>query len=122
VDVEELGAAPPLPPFLVNSIVALNRAAAGSDCSGPVLSAGFSIEGRTSCELSGPGDLQDTDPLLGPLRDNGGPTKTLALGRRSDARDHVPTTELGCRGVDQRGVSRPQGRACDVGAFELKLH
>jgi hypothetical protein len=122
VDVEELGADPPLPPLLVNSIVALNRAAAGSDCSGPVLSAGFSVEGRTSCALSGPGDLQDTDPLLGPLRDNGGPTKTLALGRRSDARDHVPTTELGCRGVDQRGVSRPQGRACDVGAFELKLH
>jgi hypothetical protein len=106
-------------PTMSNSIVALNRTATGRDCAGVVLSGGFNIEGGVSCSPEpGPGDLHDTDPLLGPLPDNGGPTKTLALGRCSDARDHAPST--GCLRVDQRGVRRPQGGACDVGAFELK--
>jgi hypothetical protein len=63
---------------------------------------------------------------LGPLQDNGGPTETHALGAGSVAIDVVaeadcvdasgqPLTE------DQRGVARPQGGACDVGAFEREV-
>ena len=56
-------------------------------------------------------------PRLGPLADNGGPTKTHALDGPSAALDAA----LGawCPATDQRGVPRPQGPACDIGAFEL---
>jgi hypothetical protein len=59
------------------------------------------------------------DPLLGGLADNGGPTKTMALGEGSSAIDIVPV-EDGCPAVDQRSVMRPQRSACDAGAFELE--
>jgi hypothetical protein len=54
--------------------------------------------------------------VLGPLRDNGGPTFTHALRRRSPALDAGDPTR--CRGTDHRGVPRPQGEGCDIGAFE----
>jgi CSLREA domain-containing protein len=63
------------------------------------------------------------DPLLGPLRDNGGPTKTFRLGEGSPAIDAVPvdTCDLDLIShMDQRGVARPQGAACDIGSFELR--
>jgi len=62
-----------------------------------------------------------TDPKLGPLADNGGPTKTHALLPNSPAIDageslacNQPSTKL-----DQRGEHRPAGVACDLGAFEF---
>src|SRR5262249_42704880 len=63
-----------------------------------------------------PTDLTDTDPRLGPLADNGGPTFTHALLFGSPAIDAGRPV----RGVttDQRGVPRPQGNAPDIGAFE----
>jgi CSLREA domain-containing protein len=52
---------------------------------------------------------------------NGGPTKTLALLPTSDAVDEVPNAFCaGAAGVDQRGLPRPSGSACDAGAFELQ--
>jgi predicted outer membrane repeat protein len=54
---------------------------------------------------------------LGPLQDNGGPTVTHALLPGSVAIDAIVCTG----GEDQRGVTRPQGPACDVGAFELEV-
>ena len=70
--------------------------------------------------------LQDqvgvTDPKLGALADNGGPTQTHALLSGSPAIDAIPQGTNGCGTTfteDQRGVvSRPQGSACDIGAFE----
>jgi len=59
------------------------------------------------------------DPLLGPLADNGGNTQTHALLPRSQAVDAIPDDECAV-GTDQRGVLRPQGTACDIGAFELQ--
>jgi CSLREA domain-containing protein len=58
------------------------------------------------------------DPLLGPLAKNGGPTTTHALLAGSPAID--AGTAAGCPGKDQRGVTRPQGTACDMGSFELQ--
>jgi hypothetical protein len=61
---------------------------------------------------------------LAPLAANGGPVRTLALLAASVARDAAldgsdwfgtPLTS------DARGMSRPQGSAHDVGAFELEL-
>jgi CSLREA domain-containing protein len=56
-------------------------------------------------------------PGIGPLADNGGPTKTMALLPGSTAVDHVAAP---CGTTpDQRGVARPQGAGCDAGAYEL---
>jgi hypothetical protein len=43
----------------------------------------------------------------------------MALAPGSAAIDQVPATGAGCPATDQRGVKRPQGSACDIGAFEL---
>ena len=58
------------------------------------------------------------DPLLGPLADNGGLTQTHALLHGSQAIDAAVAAN--CPATDQRGVIRPQGSACDIGAFELE--
>ena len=57
--------------------------------------------------------------VLGPLQDNGGPTMTHALGAGSVAIDHIPAID--CQVTeDQRGLPRPGGMLCDVGAFEVQ--
>jgi CSLREA domain-containing protein len=64
-----------------------------------------------------------TDPKLGALSDNGGPTQTHALLSGSPAINAIPQGTNGCGTTfteDQRGVSRPQGSACDIGSFELE--
>ena len=79
-----------------------------------------------TCGFTGTGDIVDTDPLLGPLQDNGGPTFTHALLPGSPAIDAVPVAE--CTDpdgnpltMDQRGSHRPSGVGCDKGAFELVI-
>jgi large repetitive protein len=59
------------------------------------------------------------DPKLGPLADNGGPTLTHALLSGSSAIDAGHNGY--CTTTDQRGVSRPQGAGCDIGAYELEI-
>ena len=57
-----------------------------------------------------------SDPKLGPLDDNGGLTRTLALLPGSPAINAGDDTS--CVATDQRGVTRPQGVHCDMGAYE----
>ncbi len=67
------------------------------------------------------GNIVGVDPGLGPLADNGGFTWTHALATESAAIDQIPSGTIGCGSTvdtDQRGVSRPQGDACDIGAYE----
>ena len=91
---------------------------------------GFDNEAGIEGFLPGPTDiipLPDVliPDILGPLTDNGGPARTHALVEGSPAIDAIPTTEPGCEGVDQRGLSRPQDgdadgvSACDIGAYEV---
>ncbi|MDX1991815.1 MAG: choice-of-anchor Q domain-containing protein [bacterium] len=56
------------------------------------------------------------DPLLGPLADNGGGTQTFFPAANSPA---LNAFTQGCPSTDQRGVARPQGAACDIGAVEV---
>lgn len=60
------------------------------------------------------------DPKLGALQDNGGPSRTMALLPGSPAIDTAINSV--CTSKDQRGVTRPQGTGCDVGAFEVGVH
>jgi hypothetical protein len=98
---------------LQNSIVASNSI---PGCVGTVTDGGHDI---AFADSACPG--ADVDPLLEPLADNGGPTETMALGPGSPALDAVPSIGAGCPPTDQRGVSRPQGAACDAGAFEQQV-
>ncbi|MGO9759922.1 MAG: choice-of-anchor Q domain-containing protein [Solirubrobacteraceae bacterium] len=88
-------------------------------------SLGRNIDSGTDCGLSdtipGQADQSDTNPLLGPLQSNGGPTMTMALAPGSPALDKVPASGADCPSTDQRGVLRPQGSGCDIGAFELQV-
>lgn len=56
------------------------------------------------------------DALLGPLADNGGPTQTHLPLAGSPV---IDVSASSCGAIDQRGVTRPQGTACDIGAVEL---
>ncbi|HXF40589.1 MAG TPA: choice-of-anchor Q domain-containing protein [Blastocatellia bacterium] len=103
-----------------NSIVA--NSTSGGDCSnsGTFNPTGTNFTTNGTC----PGFTQVTPAQLnlGPLADNGGPTQTHALLPGSVAIDAVPDcTDVGGStvGTDQRGVGRPQGSACDVGAYEF---
>ncbi len=113
---------------VTNSIIAGNQdlGSLAPDCAGTITSGGHNlIQSTVGCTLSGTasGDITGTAPLLGPLQDNGRPTWTLALLAGSPAIDAgspaAPSSGGGaCEAADQRGVARPQGLACDVGAFE----
>ena len=63
------------------------------------------------------GNIVGSDPVLGPLASNGGPTQTRAIGCASPARD--AGTTVGTPTTDQRGVTRDT--APDIGAFEGPL-
>ena len=70
------------------------------------------------------GNLIGSDPLLGPLQNNGGATFTHYLLSGSPAIDagNPDVTGSGgftCQATDQRGVPRPQGAQCDIGALEV---
>jgi CSLREA domain-containing protein len=107
---------------LKNTIVALNRvgASAGNcELNDTLHSAGHNLEEGNDCALSGAGDLQNANPLLGALANNGGPVDTQALLSGSPALDTGDSA--GCPATDARGVARPQGPACDIGAFETAV-
>lgn len=108
---------------LQNSIVANNS---GGNCSATLTSKGYNLSGDNTCNFNNIGDLNNTDPMLGPLQNNGGPTQTMALssgspaidaGRPSgctDGQGHLLTT-------DQRGKPRhdtEDSGGCDMGAYE----
>ncbi|MCX6032064.1 MAG: LamG domain-containing protein [Chloroflexi bacterium] len=108
-----------------NTIVAGNHDTAdpsSADCRGTQTSLGYNLVGSsTGCAHDGTGDQTTPDAKLGPLQDNGGPTKTHALLFGSPALEVIPNGTNGCGTTyttDQRGAARPGGGACDVGAYE----
>ncbi|MEO9137615.1 MAG: right-handed parallel beta-helix repeat-containing protein [Jatrophihabitans sp.] len=92
------------------------------DCNGKVTDAGYNLDSDGTCALTTAGSISKGNAKLGPLADNGGPTKTLLPAKGSDAIDAIPTGSANCStsAKDQRGVARPQGTTdkCDIGAVE----
>jgi hypothetical protein len=89
-------------------------------------SLGHNIVSDTSGGITGPDALTIADPLLGPLADNGGPTWTHAPFLCSPAINAGPPADWTDAdgnpiATDQRGVTRPQGAACDIGSVEMVL-
>ncbi|MCU0308518.1 MAG: CSLREA domain-containing protein [Thermoleophilia bacterium] len=101
---------------VADSVLTGGQAVSGPNCFGPVIAEGRNIDSGTSCGF-GAGHLTGTDPLLGALADNGGPTDSMAPGLASPARDQAALCPDG--GLDQRGAPAPTGPACDIGAAEL---
>ena len=98
---------------LKNTIVA--NSSSGTNAFGTITDGGNNISSDLSCNFTNAGSLNNTNPRLGPLADNGGATLTMALLQNSPAIDagnsavSLPT--------DQRGVARYG--ASDIGAFEM---
>ena len=113
------------PAQLRNTIVASSP---GGNCAGPITDGGYNLDDGTTCGFSTANNSQpSTNPLLGPLADNGGPTQTHALLTGSPAIDKG--NSFGAT-TDQRGESRPHdfasipnvpgGDGSDIGSFELE--
>jgi hypothetical protein len=107
---------------LKNTIIVGGAAISGSNCfvlAGSLTSAGHNLEDTapSQCGLGTGGDKVGVNPLLGELQGNGGPTETQALLPGSPAID--AGDDIGCPATDERGVLRPAGAACDIGAFEV---
>ena len=100
---------------LKNSIVAIG--VGGGHCSGTIIDGGGNLSyPDTTC----PGI--NSDPKLGPLQNNGGPTPTMALLPGSAAIDAANDATCAAAPVsnrDQRGYPRPVGTHCDIGVYEV---
>jgi len=136
--------------YFGGTIVANNTAGTGNNgynAEGEIISGGYNLDSEDSCGFDEETDLVNTDPVLGPLQDNGGPTPTHALHHGSPAIDSESclltfffflgaqaqglvspgevsalenkVNEFFPENTDQRGVPRPQGEDCDRGAYEL---
>ena len=109
-------------PTLTNCILWGNTATTGNEISGG------NAANFTKCVIqggfNGGVDIINSDPKLGQLADNGGPTETIAItdanspaigagvkSKQVNGKEAVPS-------VDQRGFKRKSGRP-DIGAFEL---
>lgn len=69
------------------------------------------------CGLLGSGTISTTATVLGPFQDNGGGPRTRLPLEGSLIHDSADLTR--CLSIDQRGVTRPDGAGCDMGATEL---
>jgi predicted outer membrane repeat protein len=120
------------PVSMRNTIIANNEGAnCGIGGGGSLTTQGYNLESADSCGLNATGDITDTNPLLGPLQNNGGttvglgePTLTHALLANSPAVDAGDPAFSPLPKYDQRGVGFPRvlyGRV-DIGAYEAAVY
>ncbi len=116
----------------------------GRNCQVPAgRSYGYNFVSDASCGLSAATDILGSgDPMLGELSQNGGLGETRQPEPGSPVLDRIPAADcsfapfgdvhegdqhvegliadrLALAAMDQRGVPRPQGPACDIGALEV---
>jgi hypothetical protein len=100
-----------------DNVFAANTNTTGTaNCSSfvPIVSLGGNVANDPRCGIAAT-DRPNVNPLLGTLALHGGPTMVYDLLTGSPAIDAAGQ----CPPFDQRGVARPQGSACDSGAYEL---
>ena len=111
-----------------NTLIAGNTSSgAGPDCAGTLTSQGYNlVQDTAGCAIAGDatGNVTGQNPLLTPLAYRGGTTQTHGLLSGSPAIDAGNPAAPGsggdaCEASDQRGVARPQGTRCDIGAVEI---
>ena len=119
--------------FIVNSTFARNMAVSGTEIDITGTSSDLQIINSVFVCVSDGGSCYQsptapgmTNSILGPgtfydyglaeLADNGGPTQTMALLPGSPLIDAGTFTQ--CPATDQRGITRPKGSHCDIGAYE----
>jgi CSLREA domain-containing protein len=107
-----------------NTIIANNS---GGNCGGTlstIVSHGYNLDSGTTCNFLNVGDISNTDPLLGPLQNNGG--ETYSHEPASDRPVIDGGTNDDCPPLDQRGYSRPAdgdgngSKICDIGSVEVE--
>ena len=99
---------------LKNTIVA--NSSTGGNCYGAITDGGGNL---SYPDATCPGI--NSDPVLGPLQNNLGPTGTMGLGPGSaaiDAGNDAISAATPVNNLDQRGIARPWGAHCDIGAVE----
>lgn len=106
---------------LSNSIIVGNGESL--ECGGlvPVTSKGYNLHTDGSCNAVSTGELPFGYAGLDGLSANGGIGFTHALLASSEAVNNGNCSD-GAVALDQRGIARPQGRACDIGAYELAVN
>ena len=114
---------------LQNTIVGDNTGPNFQGTLNGIVSKGDNLSGDSSLHLNGIGDLNDVNPLLGPLADHGGPTQTILLLAGSPALD-AGGSVAGRPTTDQRGQPRVTdlstvpnaqgGDGSDIGAVEMQ--
>jgi hypothetical protein len=100
------------------------NAGAPENIYGGAISNGYNISSDDGGgNLNGPGDQINTDPLLGPLQDNGGPTFTHALLPGSPAINAGDPNFTPPPFYDQRGpgFDRVVSGRIDIGSFEVQI-
>jgi hypothetical protein len=106
------------------SVVALGGHTANCTVGGTTTSQGYNLSDDSSCGFTGTGDQQGTSnaPMLGSLGNNGGATSTRVPQAGSPLLDAIPTASCAAGiSTDQRGITRPQGTGCDIGAVEVAV-
>jgi fibronectin-binding autotransporter adhesin len=114
-------------PVFFGTIIALPVGGPNCVVSG-ASSQGYNFSDDATCGLDQATDHVATpnDPGLGALGSNGGPTQTMLPQTGSPVIDAIPVAACQTGGaagitVDQRGVTRPQGPGCDIGAVEVEF-
>jgi hypothetical protein len=116
-------------PFSGGNLTSFGSIVAGCILSGTTTTSnGFNFSYDSSCGFTNTaqGDQQNAgNPQLGALADNGGPTQTRLPQPGSPLVDAIPPGSCqadGAAGIttDQRGLTRPQGAGCDIGAVDVE--
>ena len=102
--------------MIANTIVAGGSSQSCSRMPATSPSQGGNVDDQNLCEFTASTDHPSTDPQLGALQNNGGPTDTQLPPVASPPID--AGVDAACPATDQRGVPRPQGPHCDSGAVE----